>query len=109
VEALQKVTSGDAPIFVKGRQENPESSIVEIMLFFAVGLFGCETYIAAVVLWMGNKRDLVSFLCLEEKDGSPQCPMHVQYSWHLPYDDRCSQRPLQASGRRGPGNLLWHF
>lgn len=78
-EALQKVTSGDAPIFVKGRQENPESSIVVTMLSFTARQFDCETCIAAVSLGWQTKRPGVVSLALQEKDGSPQCPMHVQY------------------------------
>lgn len=73
VEALQKVTSGDAPIFVKGRRENPESSIVEIMPFFVAGLCGCETYIAAACS-NGKQRDLVPFLALYRKRWQPAMP-----------------------------------
>jgi hypothetical protein len=107
---VEAFASGDAPIFVKGRQENPESSIVGGNGFFAAGPFGCETYIAGCSLGMGNKESLEPcFLSTSKKDGShQQCTM--QCSWHIPYDDRCSHSDFhQASGRRGPGNLLWHF
>jgi hypothetical protein len=107
---VEAFASGDAPIFVKGRQENPESSIVGGNGFFAAGPFGCETYIAGCSLRIRNKESLEPcFLSTSKKDGShQQCTMRC--SRHLPYDDRCSHSDFhQASGRRGPGNLLWHF
>lgn len=55
---------------------------------------------------MGNNETFVPFLALYRKKMAARDALCMFNTWHLPYDDRCSQRPLEASGRRGPGNLL---
>jgi hypothetical protein len=83
LEALQKVTSGDAPIFVKvSRRQNPESfssGQCLVLSFQSV----CETCIAAGCE-MGNKQISLSLFLRpgREKDGNEQSTMHAQYMGH---------------------------
>jgi hypothetical protein len=72
---VEAFASGDAPIFVKGRQENPESSIVGGNGFFAAGSFGCETYIAGCSLGWKTKRTLNRVSVYSKKDGRYQQSM----------------------------------
>jgi hypothetical protein len=72
---VEAFASGDAPIFVKGRQENPESSIVGAMPVFSLLVRLAARRISLLVVRMGNKETLSRVSVYSKKDGRYQQSM----------------------------------